>query len=377
MNTPDYVAAVLANAEAGGIHSAELAALRRHLRQLADPQAGLLPGEVLQPVADLPRLDELPEPPPGRARDLLDRLVVVKLNGGLGTSMGLPGPKSLLEVKPGMSFLDVIARQVLALRERYRARLPLVLMNSAATRDASLQVLGGYSGLRVPGVPLDFLQGREPKIRADDWLPARWPAGPELEWCPPGHGDIYTALAASGTLDALLGAGLRYAFVSNSDNLGAVADARIAAWLAAEQVPFALEAVRGTPADRKGGHLARYHGRVVLRETAQVPDGDTSFTDVERWRWYNTNNIWIDWRAEGPAGRRPGGTSPAADHQPQDRRPARPGEYPGDPARVGDGRGDRLDPRRPGPPRPPLPVRPGEDHRRPAGRALRRLRAHQ
>ncbi len=297
MNTPDYAAAVLANAEAGGIHRAELAALRSRLRQLADPQAGLLPGEVLHPLADLPRLDELPEPPPDRARDVLDRLAVIKLNGGLGTSMGLAGPKSLLEVKPGMSFLDVLARQVLALRERYRARLPLVLMNSAATRDASLKVLSGYSGLRVPGVPLDFPQGREPKIRADDWLPARWPADPELEWCPPGHGDIYTALAASGTLDALLRAGLRYAFVSNSDNLGALADARIAAWLAAQQVPFALEAVRGTPADRKGGHLARYHGRVVLRETAQVPDGDTSFTDVERWRWYNTNNIWIDLRA--------------------------------------------------------------------------------
>ena len=221
MNTPDYVAAVLASADAGGIHNAELAALRRRLRQLADPQAGLLPGAVLEPLADLPRLDELPEPPPGRARDVLGRLVVVKLNGGLGTSMGLPGPKSLLQVKPG----------------------------------------------------------------------------PQLEWCPPGHGDIYTALAASGTLDALLGAGLRYAFVSNSNNLGALAEARLAAWLAAEQVPFAIEAVRGTPADRKGGHLARYRDRVVLRETAQVPSGDTSLTDVERWRWYNTNNIWIDLRA--------------------------------------------------------------------------------
>ena len=308
---------------------------------------------------------------------MLDRLVVVKLNGGLGTSMGLSGPKSLLEVKPGTSFLDVLATQVLALRERHGARLPLVLMNSAATRGPSLDALRRYDGLRVPGVPLDFLQGREPKLRADDLQPVQWPADPELEWCPPGHGDIYTALAASGTLDALLGAGLRYAFVSNSDNLGALADVRIAAWLAAQQVPFALEAVRGTPADRKGGHLARYQGRVVLRETAQVPDGDTSFTDVERWRWYNTNNIWIDLRALAePAGRRPGGTGSAADRQPQDRRPARPGEHPGDPARVGDGRGDRLDPRRPGGPRPPLPVRPGEDHRRPAGRALRRLRAH-
>src|SRR6516225_2731494 len=289
--------AVAAKAEAEGVHAAELAALRRRLRQLGEHGAGLLPGEVLAPVADLPCLDELPEPPPSRAREVLDRLVVVKLNGGLGTSMGLAGPKSLLEVKPGASFLDVLARQVLALRARHRARLPLVLMNSAVTRDPSLKVLDRYNDLRVPGVPADFLQGREPKIRASDFQPVRWPADPELEWCPPGHGDIYPALAASGTLDALLGAGLRYAFVSNSDNLGALADVRLAAWLAAQQVPFALEAVRGTPADRKGGHLARYQGQVVLRETAQVPGGDTSFTDVERWRWYNTNNVWIDLRA--------------------------------------------------------------------------------
>jgi UTP--glucose-1-phosphate uridylyltransferase len=297
VTTPDPVTAVLTKAEAGGVRGAELAALRRRLQQLGERQAGLLPGQVLEPLADLPRLDGLPDPAPGRAREVLDRLVVVKLNGGLGTSMGLSGPKSLLEVKPGASFLDVVATQVLALRGRHGARLPLVLMNSAITRGPSLEALRRYDSLRVPGVPPDFLQGREPKIRADDLWPVRWPAEPELQWCPPGHGDIYTALAASGTLDALLGAGLRYAFVSNSDNLGALADVRVAAWLAAQQVPFALEAVRGTPADRKGGHLARYRGRVMLRETAQVPGGDTSFTDVERWRWYNTNNIWIDLRA--------------------------------------------------------------------------------
>jgi UTP--glucose-1-phosphate uridylyltransferase len=297
VESPGHVAAVLAKAEAGGAGPAELAALRRRLRQLGEPRAGLLPGEVLEPVADLPCLEELPEPPPGRARGVLDRLVVIKLNGGLGTSMGLAGPKSLLEVKAGASFLDVIATQVLAVRERHGARVPLVLMNSMATRGPSLDVLRRYDGLRVPGVPPDFLQTREPKIRTDDLQPVQWPADPGLEWCPPGHGDIYPALAASGTLDALLDAGLHYAFVSNSDNLGALADVRIAAWLAAEKVPFALEAVRGTAADRKGGHLARYRGQMVLRETAQVPDGDASFTDVARWRWYNTNNIWIDLRA--------------------------------------------------------------------------------
>jgi hypothetical protein len=87
MGTLDHVAAVLAKAEAGGARAAELAALCRRLRQLGEPQAGRLPGEVLEPLADLPRLDELPEPPPGQARDVLGRLAVVKLDGGLGTSM--------------------------------------------------------------------------------------------------------------------------------------------------------------------------------------------------------------------------------------------------------------------------------------------------
>jgi UTP--glucose-1-phosphate uridylyltransferase len=291
------IAAVLAKAEAGGVRAAGLAALHGRLRQLGAPQAGLLPGDALEPVADLPRLEELPEPSADEARDVLGQLAIIKLNGGLGTSMGLSGPKSLLEVKPGVTFLHVLARQVLSLRLRYGARLPLVLMNSSATRRPSLEVLGRYDGLHIPGIPWDFLQGREPKIRADDLRPAQWPANPELEWCPPGHGDIYPALAASGTLDALLATGFRYAFVSNSDNLGALADTRIAAWIAAEQVPFALEAVRGTAADRKGGHLARHQGRMVLRETAQVPSDDSSFIDVERWRWYNTNNVWIDLRA--------------------------------------------------------------------------------
>jgi UTP--glucose-1-phosphate uridylyltransferase len=295
---PGYVDATLTKAERAGAHPTELAALRRRLDQLTASDAGQLPGSELEPLPDLPRLDELPEPSETQAREVLDRLVVVKLNGGLGTSMGLSGPKSLLSVKDGHSFLDIFTMQVLALRQQYGARLPLMLMNSPTTRAPSLAALGKHPAVQDNGpVPLDFLQGREPKLREDDHFPVEWPQAPELEWCPPGHGDLYTALAASGTLDLLLEAGVRWCFVSNADNLGAVPDARLAAWIADEGVPFAMEAVRGTPADRKGGHLALHRGRTVLRETAQVPKGDDSFTDVERWRYYNTNNLWIDLEA--------------------------------------------------------------------------------
>ena len=105
-------------------------------------------------------------------------------------------------------------------------------------------------------MPLDFVQHKEPKIRVDDLMPVEWPDDPSLEWCPPGHGDLYTALLTSGMLDALLDRGYRYAFVSNSDNLGAVLEPRILAWMAREEIPFAMEVTERTEADRKGGHIA-------------------------------------------------------------------------------------------------------------------------
>ncbi|HEY2220907.1 UTP--glucose-1-phosphate uridylyltransferase [Actinomycetospora sp.] len=283
--------------EKAGAHPMEVAAFRRRLAQLADPGVGTLPGDQLSPVAPLPRLDDLPEPDDATTRAVLDRLAVVKLNGGLGTSMGLDGPKSTLEIKPGRSFLDVIAIQTLALRRSTGARLPLLLMDSPTTRPPSLERLRAHEGLDDQPLPLDFLQGIEPKLDAATHEPAEWPADPQLEWCPPGHGDIYTALAASGIAATLLEAGVRWCFVSNADNLGARPDPRIAAWVAEHEVPFLLEVVRGTESDRKGGHLAMRDGRLVLRESAQVPDGDPSFGDLSRWHYFNTNNIWFDLEA--------------------------------------------------------------------------------
>jgi UTP--glucose-1-phosphate uridylyltransferase len=272
-----------------GLPEEAVAAFRQLYDQLAAGASGTLPDAELTPVRGLPELGELPRP---KTLPSLAHAAVVKLNGGLGTSMGMTGPKSLLEAREGQSFLDVIARQVGALRERYGVRLPLVLMHSFATREASLDALADF-----PDV-LDFLQHKVPKLRADDLSAVEWPANPALEWCPPGHGDLYAALRSSGTLDTLLEQGIRYAFVSNADNLGAVLDPVILEWFAATGAPFAMETVIGTEADRKGGHIARRHGRLVLRETAQAaPEEAESFRDFQRWRYYNTNNLWLDLQA--------------------------------------------------------------------------------
>jgi UTP--glucose-1-phosphate uridylyltransferase len=274
---------------AAGVPEAGVESFRRLFARLEAGDQGLLPGDELEPLGDdVPRWEDLPEGDPG----LLDRTAVIRLNGGLATTMGLSGPKSLLEAKDGRTFLDLAATSVLALRERHGVRLPLVLMDSARTRGPSLAALAAHPDL-ASDVPPDFLQHREPRLRARDLRPVEAPADPELEWCPPGHGDVYAALRSSGMLGALRGRGYAFAFLANVDNPGAVADPRLLSWFAASGAPLAMEVVRGTDADRKGGHVARRHGRLVLRETAQVPAGDGSFSDVARWRLYNANNLWL------------------------------------------------------------------------------------
>jgi UTP--glucose-1-phosphate uridylyltransferase len=172
-----------------------------------------------------------------------------------------------------------------------------MFMNSFHTSSDTLAALARYDDLAVDGLPLEFLQNKEPKLKVGDLRPIGWPRDPSLEWCPPGHGDLYTAMMGNRLFDKLVDAGYRYAFVSNADNLGAVPDARVAGWFAGSRAPFAIEAVRRTASDRKGGHFARRKadGRIVLRETAQTSDADrAALQDLDRHRFCSTNNLWFD-----------------------------------------------------------------------------------
>ncbi|WP_152361336.1 UTP--glucose-1-phosphate uridylyltransferase [Microlunatus speluncae] len=269
-----------------------------YYRQLEQGSTGFIAEDTIEPLTDPDLLSEV-RIDPEQARQAIGQTVIIKLNGGLGTSMGLDRAKSLLPVRDGDTFLDLIARQVLAARKEYDARLPLIFMDSFRTREDTLELLRAYPELAVDDLGLDFLQNSEPKLRADDLTPVEWPAEPSLEWCPPGHGDLYPALAASGLLDRLLERGYRYASVSNSDNLGAAPNATIAGWFAASGAPYAAEVCRRTAADRKGGHLAirKSDRRLILRDTAQTADAELDyFTDEHRHPFFHTNNLWFDLR---------------------------------------------------------------------------------
>ncbi|RLC57778.1 MAG: hypothetical protein DRH89_02740 [Candidatus Cloacimonadota bacterium] len=228
----------------------------------------------------------------------LEKLAVIKLNGGLGTSMGLKKAKTLLKIKGGYNFLDVIARQILHLRKKSSKDIPLILMHSFNTQKDSLSYLEKYNRLALPHIPLDFVQNKFPKIKMSDLSPLK-NENDNLNWNPPGHGEIYTALSISGVLYNLITQGFEYAFISNSDNLGAVIDEKILAHFAEKRITFMMEVCMRTEMDKKGGHLAQTKkGQLILRETAQCPDDEIDFfQDINRYSYFNTNNLWVNLKA--------------------------------------------------------------------------------
>ena len=280
---------------AAGMGDAPVAVFKRNYEALLRDETGLIPEDSIAPAGDLPKADEVPA---GDGADLLGQTVIVKLNGGLGTGMGLLGPKSLLAVREGVNFLDLMVRQTLSLREKSGTNVRLLLMNSFSTSTDTLAHLQRYQevGLADAG-EVEMMQNMVPKIDAATFKPVEWPADPEQEWCPPGHGDLYPALVGSGWLDRLLNEGVKYAFVSNSDNLGAILDPALLAFFADSGAPFMMEVTRRTAADRKGGHLARRKsdGRLLLREVAQCPDADLNeFQNIDKHQYFNTNSLWLN-----------------------------------------------------------------------------------
>jgi UTP--glucose-1-phosphate uridylyltransferase len=234
------------------------------------------------------------------SKENLAKLVVIKLNGGLGTSMGLEKAKSLIPIKEGKTFLAVMAAQVEYIRKKYNIEVPLLLMDSYNTqKDSSLELkkIGFHQNITTT-----FLQHKVPRLDKENLTPIEVSSDRD-EWCPPGHGDIHFTLIETGILDQLIELGYEIAFLSNGDNLGATVDAQIVTYLLEEGIDFAMEMTPKTLADKKGGAIYRKlvdgkFQKYELLETAQVPkENEHEFSGIGKFRTFSTNNLWINLKA--------------------------------------------------------------------------------
>jgi UTP--glucose-1-phosphate uridylyltransferase len=287
-DTHKYLPSFILKMERENLHPVVIDTFVHYYKEIVSGATGLISDKDIQSVTsdhieDADRIQKYAE----AGRRASSSAVMIKLNGGLGTSMGLTRAKSLLKVKNEKTFLEIILKQA------EKRHVKLALMNSFSTHKDTLDAL---SKIKPPDSPLLFLQNKFPKILQENLAPAGWPENPDLEWNPPGHGDIYSALYTSGTLKALLDQGIVYAFISNSDNLGATLDESLLGYFVENGLPFMMEVAPRTPSDVKGGHIARHkEGHHILRESAQCPEHELgAFRDIKRYGFFNTNNIWIN-----------------------------------------------------------------------------------
>lgn len=237
----------------------------------------------------------------------LSDLAVIKLNGGLGTGMGLEGPKTLLKVTPEDTFLSVILGQLQVAKKASGSAVPLIFMNSYNTDEETKSALKEL-GSKADGITIFHMnQGTFLRIKSgDEAEPLSLSAGQE-RFNPPGHGDVYNTLKESGLLKKLLHAGKKYALISNGDNLGATPDPGILAYLREHKIPFLLEVTPRTENDRKGGTVCLKKSEQPTKQTTEklllleLANVDAShqkdFQDLQQFPVFNTNNLWVDLEA--------------------------------------------------------------------------------
>jgi UTP--glucose-1-phosphate uridylyltransferase len=298
---PSKVDAACARMTEAGLPAAVVANYRRLLEQVITGNTGIIGESAIKPVSDVDTWESIHTQAKytNLGKEALSKVAIVRLNGGLGTSMGMPGAKSLLAIKDGKTFNDLMIEQLIALQRSTGHQIPLIHMTSFRT-DADIKRVMATAGYTNPNdLPTTFQQHRHLKIYADDYSPAN-EAIEALNWNPPGHGDIYASLLATGIAEKLLAAGKPYVFVANSDNLGATVAPEILGYMIHHHCPFLMETCRRTDADKKGGHLAKdaQTGNLILREVAQAPTRDgqviPEFSDIQRYSQFNTNSIWLD-----------------------------------------------------------------------------------
>jgi UTP--glucose-1-phosphate uridylyltransferase len=241
---------------------------------------------------NLHHYDSIRNPTANETKIALSKFAMCKLNGGLGTGMGCTGPKSLIEVRNGKSFIDLILEQLKDAKNNTGVNIPLFLMNSFHTHHDTQNTLDNVS--REINVKC-FQQNRFPRLDKESGLPLDETELGSEAWYPPGHGDIYRCLDSSGLLVSLIDQGKEVLFVSNADNLGAIADEKILCHMLQNDIPFLMEMTEKTPADVKGGTLYQENDRLHLLEIAQVPNKHVDeFASTRKFKIFNTNNIWIN-----------------------------------------------------------------------------------
>jgi len=248
------------------------------------------------PAEFLKDYSTLKEPDKTIIKELLDKLVVVQLNGGLGYFIGCKGPKcgiQILKKSGGITILDCKVMQIIKLNKEYGCNIPLVLMNSPRTDSETEVLIQKYNKLEID--IHTFVQNVHPFMYKDTLSPLPKSQSSLEGWYPPGSGEVFSAMYRQGLLEKFKNEGKELLFISNMENLGSSVDLKLLHYIANPKVnlDFLLETTNRISTDQAGGFAIKYKDRHVhILEISQIPSQVMSKFSLSNFKYWNTNNIW-------------------------------------------------------------------------------------
>lgn len=212
----------------------------------------------------------------GEALLAAGRVGAVLLAGGQGSRLGWPGPKGtyVLGPTPDRTLYAILVERVVAAGRRASRPVPLVVLVSRETEEATRACFEAHAGFGQPAEHLRFVrQGELPAL--DDEGRALLAAKGRLALAPDGHGGLVDALVRSGTLAWLAERGVEALTTFQVDNpLGRPLDPLFLGWMVDRRATMAGKAVRKAAPDEKVGVYGRdLAGRVRIVEYSELPEG--------------------------------------------------------------------------------------------------------
>ncbi|XP_044466910.1 UTP--glucose-1-phosphate uridylyltransferase-like isoform X2 [Mangifera indica] len=213
------------------------------------------------------------------AKMFLDKLVVVKFNGVVGTNMGFTGPKSAIEFHNNLTFMDLMVNQIESLNSKFGCNVPLVLMDTTETHGDTQKVVEKYSASKI-----DIHSFRQKALEGQSGKDKLHPSD---------HGAVFLSLMKSGTLDVLLSQGKEYALVVHADNVAAVVDPKILNHLIQNEIEYCMEVTPTTSIDLKNSIINSRQGKFQLMNITQNPAKHSD----GRFKFIDTRNLWVNLKA--------------------------------------------------------------------------------
>jgi UDP-N-acetylglucosamine/UDP-N-acetylgalactosamine diphosphorylase len=252
----------------------DLAQLQELLRQ-GDQGWQLPPLDRIRPVTPARLGDEASVRTAGEEALRRGEVAVLVVAGGQGTRLSATQPKGMFAVGPvsDKSLYQIHAEKVLAVRRRYQAPIPLLVMTSPATDHQSREFFAQHQNFGLPHGEVHFFSQRTmPAVNLTTGKLLL--SGPDrLCLSPNGHGGVLPALRDSGLLARLRSAGVRHLFYFQVDNpLVRIADPAFLGHHLLSRAELSVKVIEKDGPTDKLGNLVEVDGRCEIIEYFLFPD---------------------------------------------------------------------------------------------------------